>query len=95
MAVDATLSLETLRRGIQQIQAEIASGATTLAEVFARGDDAARFVYVVKVLESVPGIGKVAARAHLTRLGVAEHVQCGDLDEDVRRQLVAISEDRA
>lgn len=95
MAVDATLHLETLRRGIQQVQADLASGATTLAAVFARDDDAARFVYVVKALESVPGIGKVAARGHLAHLGVSEHAQCGDLDDDVRRQLVAISEERA
>lgn len=95
MAVDATLRLESLRRGIQQIQANLASGVTTVATVLSREDDAARFVYVVKVLESVPGIGKVAARAHLDRLGVPEHTQCGDLDDDVRRRLVAISEGAA
>ena len=91
MAVDATLRLEALRREIHQLQSDIATGRTTLSEVLSRDDDAAQFVYVVKVLESVPGIGKVAARAHLARLGVAEHAHCGELEPDVRTALIEIS----
>ncbi len=55
MAVDATLRLETLRRGIQQVQADLASGATTLAAGFqpntATSEQRARWFVIMQAID--------------------------------------------
>ena len=88
MAVGAALHLEALRRGLEQAQADIARGSLSLGAVFESEDSTLQYLYVVKAVESVPGIGKVRARAILAEVGVEEHAQCGDLDPASRREIL-------
>ena len=87
MAGGATLDIESLRNGLVSIQREIATGVTTIRRVLESTDDVDRYLYIVKALESVPGVGKVRARAILADLGVAEHTRCGDLTSNQRREI--------
>jgi hypothetical protein len=88
MAVGAALHLEALRRGLEQAQADIARGSLGLGAVFESDDSTLQYLYVVKAVESVPGIGKVRARAILAQVGVEEHAHCGDLDLSSRREIL-------
>ena len=45
------------------------------------------YVYVVKALEVVPGIGKVRARAIMREIGIEERCNIGSLTDDQRRLL--------
>ena len=58
----------------------IASGATSIAQVFAAADDPTiRHLYAVKAMEADPRVGKVRARRMLGDLGLGETVRIGDL----------------
>ena len=87
MTARAMLNIEALRQGLIQLQDDLASGKVSLDSVFASTDATAEYLYVVKALESVPGVGKVRARAILSDLGIAEHAHCGDLAAGERRAI--------
>ncbi|MGA0804708.1 MAG: hypothetical protein ACO3QU_07500, partial [Ilumatobacteraceae bacterium] len=73
-------------------------GSTTLGEVFARAaepsdassEDAevCSFVYLVKIAEAVPGIGKVKARRILEQHHLSERTRVGDVPLQVRALLL-------
>ena len=63
MAVGASLHLGALRRGLEVAQENLASGVVTIADVLSSHDPILQYLYVVKVVENVPGVGKVRARA--------------------------------
>lgn len=89
MTARATLDLAALREGLNEVQDELASGSRSIDSVLESVDPVAQYLYVVKALESVPGVGKVRARTICSEVGVAEHAHCGDLRADERREIIA------
>lgn len=73
---------------IKELINEIANGSLSVAQVMAMGDDDRTYVYVVKALEAVPGIGKVRARRILEELGIGEQVRLGELSASQRERVV-------
>lgn len=51
--------------------------------------------YVVKILDVAPGLGKVAGRRLLARLGVPAFARVADLDEQTRAAIVAEAQAQA
>lgn len=51
------------------------------------GSDPAAQCYVVKLLDVMPGLGKVAGRRLLTGLGLSPFVRLADLDASLRGRL--------
>ena len=88
MTARATLDLAALRLGLVKVQDELARGARSINSVLESVDPIAQYLYVVKALESVPGVGKVRARTICSEVGVAEHAHCGDLSADERHAIV-------
>jgi hypothetical protein len=86
--------LSALRAAIADRIAGVRSGAIGLREALQPMADesvaalASRFVYVVKVVEAVPGVGKVRARRALDAVGLGERDRVGDLSVDVRAALL-------
>ena len=95
---DVLRRLSLRRTGIDRLVESIRMGSTTLGEVFARAaepsdassEDAevCSFVYLVKIAEAVPGIGKVKARRILERHHLSERTRVGDVPLQVRALLV-------
>ena len=90
--------LETLaqitahRQDLQAVIDDVAAGRLSLAEVFARAaeadhDDASRQVYLVKLAEVLPAIGKVRARRVLANHGLGERTRVGDVPVAVQQSL--------
>lgn len=73
---------------IKELINEIANGSLSVAQVMSMGDDDQTYVYVVKALEAVPGIGKVRARRILEELGVGEQMRLGDLSASQRERVI-------
>ena len=73
---------------IKELINEIANGSLSVAQVMSMGDDDRTYVYVVKALEAVPGIGKVRARRILEELGVGEQMRLGDLSASQRERVI-------
>lgn len=82
--------LTSLRRQIVALIESVEAGRTTLGEVLDRGDrdEVAGFVYLVKVAEVMPGVGKVRARRVLESLGFGERTRVGEVPASARRSLV-------
>jgi hypothetical protein len=59
-----------------------------LANVFSRSDGDERFIYVVKLLDVHPQLGKVAGRKLLASLGVSSFHCVGDLSENVKNHIL-------
>jgi hypothetical protein len=66
----------------------VAAGATSLATVLHSPDEAAQHLKVVALLESVPGVGKVAARRAMAEIGILDTCRVGDLGAGDRRSLL-------
>jgi len=64
-----------------QLVSEVRSGELGLVDAFARADrdPLAGRVFAVKVLEAVPGIGKVRARRTMARLGLDEAITMAEV----------------
>lgn len=86
--------LSALRAAIAGRIAGVRDGAVGLVEALQPAADgsvaavASRFVYVVKIVEAVPGVGKVRARRALQAVGLGERDRVGDLTADVRDGLL-------
>lgn len=86
--------LSALRSAITDRIEGVRDGAIGLGEALhpLDGDSvdalASRFVYVVKVVEAVPGVGKVRARRALESVGLGERDRVGDLSADLRAALL-------
>jgi hypothetical protein len=92
------------RQAIHALVASIGESGVTLADVFARAGDGpanplsgsdehtdenvCRFVYVVKIAEALPGVGKVRARRVLTDLQLGERTRVGEVAMTQRAALV-------
>jgi hypothetical protein len=84
--------LTQLRGELEDLIAAIRNGSATLAEVFAdphslNVEDARGFVYLVKLAESVPTIGKVKARRMLEEHGLGERTRVCDVAPATRAAL--------
>jgi hypothetical protein len=84
-------SLSDLRDEIAVLCRQISLSQVSLLDTLA-ADPATRsaaqaYVYVVKALEVVPGIGKVRARAMMREIGIDERCNIGSLTSDQQRQL--------
>jgi hypothetical protein len=83
--------IETLRSA--RVKAVQSSSNGRLAPVLMSKDDAERFVYVVKLLDVHPALGKVAGRRLLDSLGLNHFSRIGDLSADnVQAMLSACGE---
>jgi hypothetical protein len=80
-----------VRAAMSRARKDLASGVLSLADALApreAADPVAR-LYVVKVLESLPGVGKVSARRALEQLGIGERRRVSSLGPQQRAALVA------
>ena len=89
----STPSLTELRDEIARLCDDVAVGRLTLQTVFteAEHDDAPlanNYVYVVKVIERIPNVGKVKARRSLSELDISERCHVGDLTPLQRSTIV-------
>jgi hypothetical protein len=80
--------LEQLRVSLKCLVADIAAGIVPFPEVLSLVDDDRTFLYVVKALEVVDGVGKVRARRMLEELGVPETARLADLSDAQRHVLI-------
>jgi hypothetical protein len=90
------------RAAMQKLVDDVADGVLTLAEVFRIASntqdrdheqdhervEACRFVYVVKVVEVLPGVGKVRARRTLAACGYGERTRVGEVSSERHDALV-------
>jgi len=87
--------LAGLRHELEALISAVRDGATTLAGVFGdsnslNGEHASGFIYLVKLAESVPGIGKVRARRVLEEHGLGERTRVCDVPAATRAALVQV-----
>ena len=82
--------LRGARAAREDVVARVAAGSLSLAEALelaaTRRDVAA--CYVTKLVEAVPGVGKVRGRRLLAELGVPPRQRCGELTVDLRDALL-------
>jgi hypothetical protein len=83
--------LTVRRRDMESLVAEVAAGRISLNEVLSRSDhDAtAGFIYLVKVAEALPGVGKVRARRVLAEFSLGERTRVSEVPRATRAPLVA------
>lgn len=81
-------NLEQLRVALKELINEIADGSLSVAQVLSMGDDDRTYVYVVKALEAVPGIGKVRARRILEELSIGEQARVCELSAMQRDRVI-------
>ena len=89
----STPSLTELRDEIARLCDDVAVGRLSLLTVFAGTEDedaslANNYVYVVKLIERIPGVGKVKARRILSELDISERCHVGDLTPEQRSIIV-------
>lgn len=79
-------TVESLRRA--RIDTVARAATEPLASVLAAAGPAGQ-TYLVKVLDVVPGLGKVAGRRLMAELGLDQFVRISDLPADRRTALLA------
>ena len=89
----STPSLSELRDEIARLCDDVAVGRLSLKTIFTGvGDEGAplanNYVYVVKLIERIPGVGKVKARRILSELDISERCHVGDLTPEQRSIIV-------
>lgn len=79
--IDVLARLTRLRHDLESLIQQVAQGTLSVAQVLALSerDLPARFVYLVKIAEAAPGVGKVRARRVLESLGYGERTRVGDV----------------
>ena len=79
-----------MRKEMTDVLTRLASGSLVLADALnnSNSDAAVNRLYVVKVLESLPGIGKVLARRVMSDIGIAEKCRVGELGSDHKAELL-------
>lgn len=83
--------LTARRRDLESLVAEVAAGRISLNEVLSRSDHDATsgFIYLVKVAEALPGVGKVRARRVLADFSLGERTRVSEVPRATRAPLVA------
>lgn len=88
-----TPSLSELRDEIARLCDDVADGRLSLQTIFTGVGDknaplANNYVYVVKLIERIPSVGKVKARRILSELNISERCHVGDLTTEQRSKIV-------
>ncbi|MFF5387705.1 integration host factor, actinobacterial type [Streptomyces sp. NPDC013012] len=78
------------RKDRSEMLAALKAGRLSLLDVLERDDDIARQTRALRLLESLPGIGKVRARRHLTDLGIPETRRVQGLGKRQRERLIEL-----
>ena len=88
----AVLPLHLLRQQMDAVLGQVESGALAIDSILSQSDldEASSVLYACKLVEVVPGIGKVKARQLLARMNVSETEQTGNLTMDQRNNLVQL-----
>ena len=89
---DTLARISAHRQALQAVIDDVAAGRLSLAEAFRRTaiaepDDALRQVYLVKLVEVIPSIGKVRARRVLADHGFGERTRVGEVPSAVQQSL--------
>lgn len=90
---DVLANISRLRGDLESLIGTVQGGTSTLAQIFddENSHDANRpygAVYLVKLAESIPGIGKVRARRVLAEHGLGERTRVCEVDATTRAALV-------
>ena len=85
----AVLPLQLLRQQMDAVLGQIESGSLNIDSILLNNniDEASSVLYACKLIEVVPGIGKVKARHLLAQMNVSETEQTGNLTVDQRNKL--------
>jgi hypothetical protein len=88
----AVLPLHLLRQQMDAVLGQIESGSLKIDLILSNSDldDASSVLYACKMIEVVPGIGKVKARHLLAQMNVSETEQTGNLTLDQRNKLAKL-----
>jgi len=88
----AVLPLHILRQQMDAVLGQVESGVLGIDAILSQDDldQASSVLYACKLIEVVPGIGKVKARQLLARMNVSETEQTGNLTLDQRNKLVQL-----
>jgi len=92
-AAQRSLALSKARRvrdEMAQVRASISAGDLGLAEALSNDEttSAVNNLYVVKLLESLPGVGKVHARRVMSEIGIPPKRRVLGLDPQQREALI-------
>ena len=88
----AVLPLHLLRRQMDAVLVQVESGSLNIDAILLQDelDEASSVLYASKLIEVVPGIGKVKARHLLAHMNVSETEQTGNLSVDQRSKLAQL-----
>jgi hypothetical protein len=88
----AVLPLHLLRQQMDAVLVQVESGSLNIDAILLQDelDEASSVLYACKLIEVVPGIGKVKARHLLARMNVSETEQTGNLSVDQRSKLARL-----
>ena len=88
----AVLPLHILRQQMDALLEQVGSGSLNIDSILLQSelDEVSGVLYVCKLVEVVPGIGKVKARQLLAGMNVSETEQTGNLTLDQRNKLVQL-----
>ena len=86
------LPLHLLRQQMDAVLGQVERGALAIDSILSRSDldEASSVLYACKLIEVVPGIGKVKARQLLARMNISETEQTGNLSVDQRNKLAQL-----
>lgn len=81
-----------MRMEMNEVRARLADSSLSLADTLLSTDpdSAIGRLYVVKLLESLPGVGKVQARRVMSDIGIAEKYRVAELGTDHRAALLKV-----
>ena len=88
----AVLPMQLLRQQMDAVLGQVESGSLGIDSILSQShlDEATSVLYACKLIEVVPGIGKVKARQLLAQMNVSETEQAGNLTIDQRNTLVQL-----
>jgi len=88
----AVLPLHLLRQQMDAVLVQVESGSLKIDAILLQDelDEASSVLYACKLIEVVPGIGKVKARHLLAHMNVSETEQTGNLSVDQRSKLAQL-----
>jgi hydroxymethylpyrimidine/phosphomethylpyrimidine kinase len=88
----AVLPLQLLRQQMDAVLSQVETGTLKIDSILSQSDldEASSVLYACKLIEVVPGIGKVKARHLLAKMNVSETEQTGNLTLDQRNKLVQL-----
>jgi len=88
----AVLPLHLLRQQMDAVLGQVESGALAIDSILSQSDldEASSVLYACKLIEVVPGIGKVKARQLLARMNISETEPTGNLTVDQRNKLAQL-----